>query len=235
MRFNLLFLFKSSVRMHPVSYFKTLLLLLLSLVAFHSYGQEEAEEEKKGFNIKLQLDSRQTFIEKKSVGIFGGRIGYPVNDKFEAGVGFYKSRLFNFLGRRVEIDYVDDSVSPPQLLPAEVGFKYVSIFGEYTFLENEKWVLTFNNQFGLGRVNIYVLEDEMERKVKENKTLVEHSVKAKFKALPWLYLIGGFGYRYLLSADEQIRKAFNPPIYIINAEIDFKELFGKKEKSEKQN
>jgi hypothetical protein len=86
-------------------------------------------------------------------------------------------------------------------------------------------MLTTNTQFGEGRVNIHLEEGlEMERRLRAGKTLVEHSFKAKVRTFSWLHLIVGVGYRYLLNGEAQIKKAFNAPVYILGASIDFKKL-----------
>lgn len=65
---------------------------------------------------------------------------------------------------------------------------------------------------------------DKERMLRAGKTIVEHSFKAKVRTFSWLDLIGGVGYRYLLNGETQIKKAFNAPIYIIGASINFKQL-----------
>lgn len=204
---------------------KLLVVVLLGVLSLPSFAQEKKE---KNIGFRLQFDSRRTFVDREAVGIFGIRSGLQYKNKFELGVGFYGSRIFEFLGKEVEKDYKDKSFDPPEPIPSKVRFDYASVYGEYTVLNNSKWRLTANSQFGIGRVNIF-LTDGSERRIREGKTLLEHSFKARHHTRPWLDLIGGLGYRYLLVGERQIKDAFNAPIYIISADIDFKRLFkGKK-------
>ncbi|MCE7990412.1 MAG: hypothetical protein HEP71_00475 [Roseivirga sp.] len=199
-----------------------LALILLCVIANLVSAQEEA---KKKMSFSLQLDSRNTFVRTEAVGIFGVRAGLVFNNKFELGLGAYGTRLLDFLGKEVEKDYLDQSQSPAQLVPALIGFEYISLYGEYLVLENDRWNITANSQYGMGRVNIRIQEPNTDERLKrERKSLIEHSVKAKYQFNSWLQLIGGLGYRYLLSGEKQVKKAFNAPIYIISAEIDFKTL-----------
>lgn len=199
-----------------------LVLILLCGVTSLTTAQEETES---SVQFSIQLDSRNTFVRTEAVGIFGVRAGLVFNKKFELGLGAYGTRLLDFLGKEVEKDYLDESLSPAQLVPALIGFEYTSLYGEYLVIENDRWNITVNSQYGMGRVNIRIQEpNDMERLKRERKSLVEHSVKAKYQFNSWLQLIGGLGYRYLLSGEKQVKKAFNAPIYIISAEIDFKTL-----------
>ena len=110
-----------------------------------------------------------------------------------------------------------------------VGFHYFSAYGEYRLISNKRLLLTFNTQVGLGRVDINFPEvTPVKDRIREIKSLVEHSIKADVQTLPWLRLIGGIGYRYLTSGEDQIKDAFNSPIYIVGFSIDYGRLFGKK-------
>ena len=194
------------------------------LLASMSMNAQEAENER-NMRFVVQLDSRNTFVRDKAVSIFGLRGGFQFSNKYELGVGLYGTRLLDFLGREVEKDYLDNSQNPARLRPALIGFEYASLYGEYVITENDHWHLTANSQYGMGRVNIRLTELNGSKTLKhERKGLVEHSIKAKYQLNCWLQLVGGLGYRYLLSGQDQVKKAFNAPIYLISAEIDFRKL-----------
>lgn len=208
-----------------------LLLLFTTIQAQDSNTEnteEEETEEKKESNIRFQGDSRRTFINRKVVNITGVRLGYAINEKYEAGIGLYSSNLLGFLGKEVKKDYVDNSLNPPESFPASIGFHYISLYGEYLLLDKGRLRLTANTQFGLGRV--YISFDEVigeKEEIRENKTLVEHSIKADVEIFKWLRIMGGAGYRYLLAGEPQIKDAFNAPILIIGFSVDLKKLFKK--------
>lgn len=88
--------------------------------------------------------------------------------------------------------------------------------------------LTFNNQIGLGWVDIEFKDPNiLKEDLRENKSLVEHSLKVDFQTFEWLRLNAGVGFRYLIEGEDQIKKAFNAPIYIAGFSIDFKFLYHK--------
>ena len=158
---------------------QSIILFLFIFTTSWAYSQEETE---KKAEFRLNSDSRRTIINRKSVGIFGLRAGVLFNKKLETGVGIYSSSLFGVLGKDVEKTYTDFSQSPTQSFPARVNFQYLSIYGEYTLIENKGLMLTTNSQFGVGRVNLHLEEGlDTSRKIREGKTLVEHSLKAKVK------------------------------------------------------
>ena len=196
----------------------------LSLFGQDSNGNEEIKSESKP-SLRFQGDSRRTIINKKSVGITGIRLGVLFKEKTEVGLGIYSSNLFGILGSTLEKDYQDKSTTPPIIFPAEIDFQYFSIYGEYRLVNTNRLVLTANSQVGLGFVNIDFVEPTNEREDKrEGKGLIEHSIKADVKTLRWLRLIGGVGYRYLIAGEQQLKDAFNAPIYIVGFSVDFKNI-----------
>ncbi len=177
---------------------------------------------------RFQGDSRKTFVDRKSADIYGIRGGLLFKNKYELGIGIYSSNLFGILGNDVSKDYQDNNSDPVITIPSEIGFHYLSVYGEYTVLENARWKLTANSQIGIGRVDINFVETTLGKdRIREAKSLVEHSFKADVLTFRWLRLMGGLGYRYLINGEDQIKKAFNAPIYIIGFSIDFKKLFNK--------
>ncbi|MEM6966104.1 MAG: hypothetical protein AAF573_15165, partial [Bacteroidota bacterium] len=113
--------------------------ILITLLFFSTliFGQE-----KNKYAFRFQGDSRRTIINRKSVNIYGLRGGILLNNQWEAGIGVYSSNLFGLLGRAVSKDYVDRNIDPPTPLPAEIGFHYFSLYGEYIIIENNRWKFT---------------------------------------------------------------------------------------------
>lgn len=213
-------------------------MVILSLLTYTVDAQELSEDEKqaspKKSVLRFQGDSRQTIINRKSVGIYGVRMGVLFEGDKEVGLGVYSSNLFGVLGNTVEKNYLDNSVVPPLALPASVGFHYFSIYGEYTILKSRILLLTTNSQVGHGWVDIDFTDTNSKDRLRERKWLVEHSVKIDVKTFEWLRVMGGVGYRYLTSGERQIKDTFNAPIYILGFSIDFKKLLGRKTKSKNE-
>lgn len=200
------------------------LILFLSILSIQLHSQDEKKVE-----FRLMGDSRRTFVSGKSASIYGLRGGLLFKQKYEVGLGVYSSNLFGILGNSVRKDFINSNAENPSTIPADIGFHYFSVYGEYTILENHRLKLTTNGQFGVGWVDINLTESiNGNRRIQEGKTLLEYSIKADVKTLPWLRLIGGVGYRHLLAGEPQIRSAFNAPIIITGFSIDFKRLFKKK-------
>jgi len=212
------------------------IITILCLYSFILHSQEsktvETQEPTKKRLLQFQGDSRQTIINRKSVGIYGIRLGVLFEEKKEIGLGVYSSNLFGILGRSVKKDYKDNTVTPSVTLPAEIGFHYFSVYGEYVMIRNSRLILTANSQLGLGWVDINFIDSSIEKNRKrEGKGIIEHSVKVDVKTLEWLRIMGGVGYRYLVAGESQIKKTFNAPIYIIGFSVDFKRLFNKRSKN----
>jgi len=205
---------------------KKLNIIIIFLFFTSLVAGQESDSNKPSF--QFQIDSRQTFVNRKSVTIFGVRGGVLISNKYEVGLGVYSSNLFGILGRTVQKDYTDNSLEPPRTFSSEVGFHYFSVYGEYTILENIRWKFTANSQFGIGRVDINFNDPaEPKQAIRTGKSLIEHSIKADVKTFEWLRLKAGIGYRYLTSGETQVKQAFNAPIYIIGFSINFKKLFAK--------
>ena len=202
---------------------------LITISLFLLFSIALLGQEKSPSKFRIQGDSRFTLVDKKSANIYGIRAGYLFNKKFEAGVGIYSSNLFGLLGKAVSKDFIDNSLDPPIPIPSKIGFHYFSIYGEYIFIENKRLKFTTNTQLGFGRVDIKFEEMVGSRNgIRESKIFMEHSIKADVQTFKWLRLIGGVGYRYLLAGEQQIKDAFNAPIYIIGFSIDYGRLFKKK-------
>lgn len=202
-------------------------LFLMSLSMFAQDQTPNIQTEKKS-RFRLIGDNRRTFVERQSASIFGLRLGYRLNDKFESGIGVYSSNLFGLLGNSVDKVYIDNSSAIPEAFSSEIGFHYASIFGEYAFYKNQRFLFTVNTQLGVGWVDIdFVEPDEQKDDLMEFKILIEHSVKVEIKTFDWLVISPGVGYRYLLFGEDQLQEAFNAPIFIIGASINFKRLFNK--------
>lgn len=215
-----------------------MIMVILSLLTYTVDAQELSEDEKqaspKKSVLRFQGDSRQTIINRKSVGIYGVRMGVLFEGDKEVGLGVYSSNLFGVLGNTVEKNYLDNSVVPPLALPASVGFHYFSIYGEYTILRSRILLLTTNSQVGHGWVDIDFTDTNSKDRLRERKWLVEHSVKIDVKTFEWLRVMGGVGYRYLTSGERQIKDTFNAPIYILGFSIDFKKLLSRESKSKNE-
>lgn len=202
----------------------TILGILLAVLTLNL----NAQTSESGSRIRIDLDARRTLVNKKSAAIDGIRLGYALSEKQEIGVGLYTSNLFGLLNRAVDKDYLNQDASPTDAIPSRISFDYLSVFAERGLYENNRWKLTGNLQLGAGRVLIDLSRPvDGEERIQELKNLVEYSLKADVLTFDWLRLIGGVGYRHLIGGEDQVRDAFNAPIFIVGFSLDFKKLFGK--------
>jgi len=209
-----------------------LIFLLLPFVNFAQDQETETETEittDEKWSFRLDFDSRRTFVQRNSVRIFGLRVGLHKN-KFGFGVGYYSSRSYGIFDRSISKNYTDNRLNPPQEFPAEFDFDYFSIFGDYILFKKNRWQVTANTQLGFGRVDINFLDGTNSNNIKERKALVEHSIKVNYQLLRWLRIDTGVGYRYLIAGEEQIKNAFNAPIFIVGLTFNFREIFRKRKK-----
>lgn len=204
------------------------LFCLSSLQVFSQNTNEEKNKENK-VEFKVKLSSRRTFISNKNASLLGLRMGLMFHKKYEVGIGVYSSGFFNLKKNVLNVPkfIIDEGNGETRPGIADIGFGYVSLYGEYVFLNRKKWILTANSQYGLGVgvLDLKELDGAFIHEIRVKKNFIEHSVKATYALTTWFDLIGGFGYRYLLNENEVIREAFTSPIYIISFNIDFFDLY----------
>lgn len=76
-------------------FFVLIIVFSTSIVGQDTASKKEVESKEK-LSIKFQGDSRRTFVNRKSVGIIGARIGLSINERYEFGLGVYSSNLLEF-------------------------------------------------------------------------------------------------------------------------------------------
>ncbi len=211
---------------------RTIFFPFLILLSYTSFGQQssliEENKSKKELSLKFEGDSRRTIVNRESVSIYGVRLGALIQERTSVGIGIYSSNLFGIVGRTVNKMYQDTEVNPPAFFDSNIGFHYFSTYGEYTLINNNRLKFTANSQLGFGWVDIDFVEPNLEKdRIRESKSLIEHSIKLDVKTFEWLRINGGVGYRYLIAGEQQIKNAFNSPIYIIGFSIDYKYLSNK--------
>ena len=207
-----------------------LVLLVIMTVATDVVSQSAVvvDEQEKKLRIRVQGDNRRTLVDKNGVNLFGLRAGVLVSDRVELGLGIYSTNLFGIIGSSVSKRYVDNSISAPNVFDSQVGFQYVSVYGDYSLFSNKRLRLSAIAQVGFGSIMINFPDVTPAKEGKRVlKSLIEPNLKLEVQTLPWLTLAGGIGYRYLPRSEQQIQKAFNNPIFIVGIIIDFNTLFGK--------
>ena len=221
--------------------YKSALIFLFTLLTLQVLAQNTEEEKvKNDVELKVKLSSRRTFVSNKNASLLGLRVGLMFKKKYEFGLGVYSSGFFNLKKNVLDVPkfVIDEGNGETRPALADIGFGYISIYGEYVFLNRKKWLLTVNSQYGrgIGVLDVKELDGTFIHEIRVRKNFIEHSAKATYALTSWFDLIGGLGYRYLLNENEIVRQAFTSPIYIMSFNIDFFDLFRKKKpKKEMQN
>jgi len=107
-------------------------------------------------------------------------------NRYAFGIGGYDSRFLGILGRTLRKPFTLDEFSQERTVDADVDFRYLSVFGEYYLIRQEKIIIALNTQLGAGNIRVaYDLDGEpVVRKLR--KGLVEHYAKLPKTRFPQL-------------------------------------------------
>ncbi len=191
---------------------------LLSLITTEANAQTIALSDtlKKCLHEKPQLtakwDTHNSFITGRSIQIQSLKAGLVFHQKLSLGVGFHWVNSRNF--QEYVLNGFKDS-SP-------IRMRYWSVFGEFVFYQNKKWLGVIPVQIGIGKSFLKKGDD----RIFENSVcLYEPSISMEYKFSPWVAIGAGYGYRIMLKNNRAIDQNFYAPIYVLRARILFDELY----------
>ncbi|NNC85514.1 MAG: hypothetical protein HKN75_05485 [Bacteroidia bacterium] len=197
--------------------FRICTLIICFCICFQSSFCQDGEEKKeRKYSFHFSFDGRRSFVNKEPNDLAGLRLGLEHNQKrFRYGLGAYflkseivsEEKFVNQLGDTLDIHY---------------SFGYPSVWFEKILLRNEKWELASGVHLGAGnhevKTGIEGLNNfEVIEQVKS--TVWELSGTADYYLTDWLAFGTGAGYRIIVGANEDIRKSYSSPIYIVKAKI----------------
>ena len=183
------------------------------------FAQDEKKERKYSFH--FSFDGRRSFVNSKPSDLGGLRFGLEHNrKKFRYGFGLYFLKS-DIIGNEKHINSFGDT------LDIRYSFGYPSIFYEKILLRNKDWELNAGLHLGVGNHQVKTGIEELNNfeVVEQVKSTVwELSGTADYYMADWLALGTGFGYRLMVGANEDIRKSYSSPIYIVKLKLKIVKL-----------
>ena len=167
------------------------------------------------------IDKRNSIALGTKAKMTGFKIGLEVNRVHRFGLGFYNNS---------EPIILPDPKFEARNQEAQVEFGYTALYYEHIVFQDHKWELTAPVFFGGGQAKIQIVNlDGSEVFDETGNTIVEPQIikmtftgfsgTAQYKLRPWLGLGVGLGYRFMLSKNENARKAFSSPIYVFKIKV----------------
>ncbi len=204
----------------------TVAIILMLVVGTPGYANSledtvatDTVKQKNKWRMIFSFDTRRSFIVSRNATIFGLKPGVELNKKHRFGIGLYS--LSNPI--------ILDDVRTPEFDTAAIRleFGYGSIYYEYVLLNNKRWEFTVPFHLGGGTVKLSH-RDSLGQFIpwrEQGVMATELSVTGYYKVLRWFAVGGGVGYRAMVTRDEQTKRAFNAPIYIIKARLLVGEIY----------
>ena len=176
----------------------------------------------KHFRIVLNFDSRNTFIRKESVKLYGIRFGFQYESNWRFGVGLYHN-LFN-----LEMNNISNKSVEGKIVDVNMLFGYIAPFSEYVMLNKKKWEIAIPFEVGFGGTSVDVYEPGREILIKKNTHfvfLLETALTGHYKVFPWIGIGSGIGYRQVFTQEITSRDNLSALFYIIKIKIFPASLF----------
>jgi hypothetical protein len=189
--------------------------------------------------VKFQFgfDSRKSFLLGQTARISGIRIGFEIDGMDRFGWGFYNLANETVLPE-TPISFVNEDATSSYVDTVDVnfGFSYNTLYYERVLFKNRKWELSTPFHIGIGKI-VGTALDSMALShtlIDQRVVPVEMSVMASYNIFRWFAIGGGLGYRAIVTSDQQVKDAYNAPIYIIKAKFNFGAIYRGIFKKEKQ-
>lgn len=168
------------------------------------------------------IDTRNSFIASKRAGVFGIRAGVHFDRIVRLGLGY------NFLYTTISEEFFTEN-SGGRRVNAKQRFhmRYGSIYGEYVYYRKNNLKMTIQMLFGAG-ISQFRFVDSYNVQVKSSWRpvyLYEPHMTGDYKLMKYFSVGAGLGYRIVYSPDKFSRSRLNSPIYIVRANILFRELY----------
>lgn len=177
------------------------------------------------------FDSRNSFIENRRSKILGIRVGIETKNSLNRyGLGIYNMR--DDIKRRNA--KVPEYPLPLDTLRLDYGF--FSLFYERVIYVKGNFEMSVPLQIGVGEVarRFYNSNRELVELEPVPIQVIETSIAAQYKILPWIGVGSGFGYNLVFSDNKAVGKAFNSPFYVLKVKLYLGELYRKLKKKKEE-
>lgn len=163
---------------------------------------------------EFQLDGRRTLLPQRNTQIAGVRLGVEFKRVHRFGIG-----VFSWSS-----DLETSGITFPEenIVASNYNFEYVSLYYERVLLFNRKWEVASTIHFGNGSITRSYLkagDSNFSSAPDIEIRPLELSASAYYNITWWLSAGGGFGYRFMRDAPDEIKESFNAPVYIIKLKI----------------
>lgn len=195
-----------------------MLLLQLNATLLSQDSLQGPAKIKAAFRPLFQIDTRYTFIDRRSVQFYGIRLGAQKGRDILA-IGFYG---------------VGDPLRRDSVLLPGVGVRntlaqldYAGLTYQHIFVDTRYWQISLPVLVGLGSATTrYVGDDDRTVLWSRNEVAsLEPMAKVSFKFFSWLYLDTGAGYRLLFSKDPRIQRTFSAWTYDLGLVVRLGQLY----------
>lgn len=134
--------FINKKRLSPYRRFFCFLVFLCACSLSHAQVGDYVRSFKEKRSLYFTWDSKATFISNRYAQIKSIKFGFNFGGKTTFGMGYnwYHGKIVRSFDQA-------ESIIP---LTANLKFRYVSVFSEYTYFKNERWEATIPAQVGIG-------------------------------------------------------------------------------------
>jgi hypothetical protein len=183
------------------SIIKFLLFILITIPAVESYSQADTSAKdsshfRKKRHIVLQLDRRNSFINKNHIGINGIVVGISFKQKHQFALGFYCLEPWKkpFVIERVS--------SSGNYYKESFKFNLYYISGRYKYIFFERKIISmgvpFELGFGMGHAKVILLEHNIKATAHAYFIPLQIGYSLRVKVTRWFAVFGSVGYRTLV-------------------------------------
>ena len=177
-------------------------------------GYQNLRKPFKKWRFDFQLDGRLSTAQHQGVRIGGIKLGLEHRRVHRFGIGIYG------LSSNIVVDQFDDIISPHK--DVTYSFSYITAYYERVLLFTRKWELSTTFHLGSGSAQVSYTDlktDNVQVYADYRLHPVEASFTGYFHLTYWISIGGGYGYRYILGDNADLREDYSSDLYILKAKI----------------
>lgn len=189
--------------------YKYLIALLVIFIFINGFSQEKTR-------LLLSLDRKSSLFNPTKVNTLGVRIGYKYGCKVNVGFGVYRANNIDFDYRLDALKYPDASTS------LEARLNYVNLFVEPILLSEKRKLFSMPMSIGAGNLKVKYRElntSKTKTYFNDFVPVIDVAGVFLFKAMPFVWVGGGVGYRHFIHQDDIVNEHFNSPYYMLKLKI----------------
>lgn len=186
-----------------------LALIILFSIPFNFLAQEKTR-------LLLSLDRRASLFNPTKVNTLGIRMGYKYGCKVNIGIGVYNANNILFDYRLDPLEFPNASTS------LEGKLTYVTAFIEPIILSEKRKLFSVPISFGGGNLKVNYRElNSTKKRTYLNDFVPVLDIGGVFmvKAIPFIWIGGGIGYRHFFHDQDFVNQSFNSPYYMLKLKL----------------